>query len=161
MGRGRNLQSKGSWVWRDTKSTNLKVTQGPRPCSIAHSTQSLCLRFPFPVNGKLPGKRAGLSTLDRALSLSLHCSRKRSQGVPLPHAAQPKQPQETEAKDTSMRFTMLRHDSRLKPLVRKSLSARKPVPTPQPRELLRHRAGVPRWDGDRGSMIPGAWHGKV
>lgn len=64
------------------------------------------------------------------LSLSLSCSWNGSpRALPVP-TSHPKGRlrRQKQREDTSMRFTMLRQDSRLKPLVRRSLSARKTSP---------------------------------
>lgn len=111
------------------------------------STQSPGLSFPLPINGKLPRKRTGRphSTELRAFLCTVPG---RGHGASVP---QTKAASGDKAKDTSMRFTMLRHDSRLKPLVRRSLSARKSVPTPQP---TRFQGGAP---GGRGWGSTGPW----
>lgn len=144
----------------NTKSTNLKVTQGPRPCSIAHSTQSLCLRFPFPVNGKLPGKRACLSTLDRAFVPFSALFLGEVTGCPSPTRC----PTQAASGNRSEGYVHEVHHAaaRLQAealgtqvLVCKKTSSN----TSTPQASAAPRRG-PQGDGDQASTIPGAWHGK-
>lgn len=113
------------------------------------STQSPGLSFPLPINGKLPRKRTGHPHSTELCPFPCTVPRRGHRAsVPQTKAASG-----NKAKDTSMRFTMLRHDSRLKPLVRRSLSARKSVPTPQPASF-RGRAPGGTGTGQHQSMAP-------
>lgn len=126
---------------RSRESTSLRVPRGGRPCAPTPLSQAR------DSGGGQEGP--GPSPRHPAWSLSRHSSRDQSPGPLLPPA-----PQRQPRQDTSMRLTMLRQDSRLKPLVRRSLSARESSSSPGPPHPLPGQTG-------QGGMTPAAWPWRV
>lgn len=135
------------------KSTSRRVTP-PRPCPTSHLAMP---QFPPSLNGTMPRKALVRPHCTELWPFSALLLGQVTQRPSHTYTPQPQAPRQ----DTSMRFTMLRQDSRLKPLVRRSLSARKTssstlaqlVPGPGLRQT--HLGG---WD--QGGTVPDSWHVK-
>lgn len=102
------------------RSDSLGVT-----LSISHSAQGRCLSLPLPFSKRCLGRTWFTHTPQRCPFLCTAPWTGHSAPFPRLQPLTQSTTQEMKAEDTSMRFTMLRQDSRLKPLVLRSLSARK------------------------------------